>query len=178
MCAHRHGKIEVVVHLGLDSHHWLLVTEPLLGVRVGGWHLAAAAVSRRRLTQSASNTAAEWCYRLCWGKWHQQQHFRPKGNNNKLGNNRFRSWRRSQRQLRPRSWQCLAAPGGPCGLAQILFLALFHFSLSEPWRLFHFSLSEPWRPTLIVWVAGTSATSQYFQFSTRFSAKRRRALPD
>ena len=39
VCAHRHGKIEVVVHLGLDSHHWLLDTEPPHGVRVGGWHL-------------------------------------------------------------------------------------------------------------------------------------------
>ena len=38
VCAHRHGKVELVVH-GLDSHHWLLDTEPLLGVRVGGWHL-------------------------------------------------------------------------------------------------------------------------------------------
>ena len=43
MCAHRHGRVELVVHLGLESHHWLLVTEPLLGVRVGGWHLSAAA---------------------------------------------------------------------------------------------------------------------------------------
>ena len=31
MSAHRHGRVELVVHLGLESHHWLLVTEPLLG---------------------------------------------------------------------------------------------------------------------------------------------------
>jgi hypothetical protein len=40
--AYRHGRVELqlVVRLGLDSHHWLLVTEPTLEVRaVGGWHL-------------------------------------------------------------------------------------------------------------------------------------------
>ena len=38
LSAHRHGRVELVVH-GLDSHHWLLDTEPPHGVRVGGWHL-------------------------------------------------------------------------------------------------------------------------------------------
>ena len=38
LCAHRYGRVELVVH-GLDSHHWLPVTKPPHGVRVGGWHL-------------------------------------------------------------------------------------------------------------------------------------------
>eukprot|EP00964_Phaeocystis_antarctica_P080356 scaffold50185_cov59-Phaeocystis_antarctica.AAC.4 len=39
MHGHGHVRVKLVVHLGLDSHHWLLVTQPPLGVRVGGWHL-------------------------------------------------------------------------------------------------------------------------------------------
>ena len=55
VCAHRHGKIEVVVHLGLDSHHWLLVTEPPRGVRVGGWHLLPRRYDLETPPQSASH---------------------------------------------------------------------------------------------------------------------------
>ena len=37
LCAHRHGRVELVVDLGLYSFHLSLV-QPL-GLRVGGWHL-------------------------------------------------------------------------------------------------------------------------------------------
>ena len=48
--AYRHSRVELqlVVRLGLDSHHWLLVTEPTLEVRAV-WRVASsgAAVSSR-----------------------------------------------------------------------------------------------------------------------------------
>ena len=37
--AHRHGRVELVVDLGLDRSHWSIIGQPLR-VRVRGWHLA------------------------------------------------------------------------------------------------------------------------------------------
>ena len=59
VCAHRHGKVELVVH-GLDSHHWLLDTEPLLGVRVGGWHLLVRYHLEHRLQHCEIEAVAIW----------------------------------------------------------------------------------------------------------------------
>ena len=53
-CAHRHGSIDHVFHFGLDSHHWLLVTQPPFGAKVGSWHLLVQRSTVPRLVVTVS----------------------------------------------------------------------------------------------------------------------------